>query len=304
MDPQTPIDFDFDVRRLDRAALLTEAERVIGALDAELGSEADSPPQDRAAIRLLEELRGEVVEFAAFPDVFAFDEEGFARYGWPIPPGFRELSAHYRFYWMRFPVVLSPLEGVPFTKLECAVEFNPDVGDGRLRPRAMLILPDRQFKNLAEANASVQLQVGGNVDVGAETPRIELQYGAAMVKAAAGAELQAAANAEFNVGPFTFQMRRAEVQHSPAGTEKVFWKLSGVQFTQEDDPPFIVVLQVPQNVGAVHVAAALQAYHRPQFGLPLQRVIDFLGDRLASFFRAGAPIAVIKTWENVLPAAR
>ena len=302
MDSQTRLQFDFDAFAEDRDALLDKAAQTISALGAQLGPDAVAPSGDRSALKLLDRMRQEGARFAAFPDVVPFDEAGFEERGWTVPPGFSELKGRYRFYWVRFPIVLTPAEDSPFNKLECRVEFSPGVAAGHLRPKALLILPDRQFRDLAKGNARIALKVGGSVDLGAATPKLNLQYGVARAEAGGEADVEADANVDVEVGPFTVRMRRAEVEHSAAGAEEVFWRLKGARFTQEDDPTFIVVLQVPNGVDTVPVAAAMQAYHSPQLGLPIARALRYFGEQLASFFRAGAPISTIKSWDDILPA--
>lgn len=83
-----------------------------------------------------------------------------------------------------------------------------------------------------------------------------------------------------------------------AGTEKVFWRMSEERFFQEDDPTFIVVMQVPREVKEVKIAAAMQAYH--SFNLwaaDLSAVMGYLRERVATFFSKGAPIRDTKVWD-------
>jgi len=73
---------------------------------------------------------------------------------------FRDLRERFKFYWVQLPVHLFPAEGMPFTKLECAVEFNPTVIEGHLRPTAYMIFPDRKFKKLLEFSDHLQVDIG------------------------------------------------------------------------------------------------------------------------------------------------
>jgi hypothetical protein len=74
--------------------------------------------------------------------------------------------------------------------------------------------------------------------------------------------------------------------------------LAGAEFFQEDDRTFIVVLQVPKSVNEVKIAAALQAYHKPNVAaMGLGESIRYFGSRLATFFRKGAPATDTKLWD-------
>jgi hypothetical protein len=299
MATETENRFDFDFAGQDRAQLLAEVKREVKAYNVELkGDERRPDAETRAALKLLDGMNREVAEFGAFPDVIKLDEADFAAHGQQVPPRFAELTRQHRFYWVRFPVTLSPVKSKPFVKLECAVEFNPGVGDGHLRPRAHLILPDRRFSELVQINESLDLRLGVSGELDVATPRLDFQLGAAKAKAGAGFDAAANAKAEVKVGPFAFRVRSADVWHTPAGTEKVFWRLSGAEFVHEDDPTFIVVLQVPREIAEVRVSAALQAYHRASFGVtPLSDAFDYFIDRLAAFLSAGAPVRSIKVWD-------
>jgi hypothetical protein len=303
MSARDNLGFGFEGFGQDRAALLDEAAETISALKGHLGPEAVPAKGDQYALDVLDRIRRETARFAAFPDVLPFGESGFTEHALTVPHGFSDLQERYRFFWVRFPLVLIPAEDFAFTKLECRVEFNPGVTDGRLRPKALLILPDRRFRDVAKGSARVALNVGGNVDLAATTPRLNLQYGVAKAEAGAGFDVGADAGVDVELGPFEFRMRLAEVEHNAPGAEEVFWRLTGTRFTEEDDPTFIVVLQVPKEVDTVQVAAAMQAYHSRQFGLPILNAIPYFGERLAAFFQAGAPLSIIKSWDNILPVA-
>jgi hypothetical protein len=143
-------------------------------------------------------------------------------------------------------------------------------------------------------NDSLEFHIGENFEFEATTPPLD----AGLAKAEAGVDAKAAAQLGFVAGPFKHSVKKAELEHSPAGTEKVFWRMSEARFVQEDDPTFIVVMQVPREVKEVKIAAAMQAYH--SFNLwaaDLSAVMGFLRERVATFFSKGAPIRDTKVWD-------
>ena len=100
------------------------------------------------------------------------------------------------------------------------------------------------------------------------------------------------------LGPSTYSLKKAQLDHSPTGSEKVFWRLSEADFIQKDDPSFIAILQMPKTVDRLEISAALQAYH--SFSLTaasLAEAIQYFRQQLASFFRKGAPLRDTKVWD-------
>lgn len=291
--------FNFSFGDIDRADLLAEASRTVGALGFELGGAARSGvPAKEAAHRLLSQLDQEVAELGAYPEVLELKEAHFVDHGLTVPKRFKDLNKDSRFYWLRLPVTLSPMENHPFSKLECAIEFNPGSDEGHLRPKAHMILPDRKFRQLLQINDSLELNIGENFEFEAGMAELNEESAAGKLKAKAAVDAKAAAKLGLVAGPFTYRMRKALLEHSPAGTEKVFWRLADAQFFQEDDPTLIVVMQAPRTIERVEIAAALQAYHQfDVWGAELSSVLRYFRERLANFFRQGAPTRHTRVWD-------
>jgi hypothetical protein len=292
-------DFDFNFGGDDRAEMIAEAGRLISAGGSDLsGSGETAPTANEKAARLLTQLNQEVAEFGAYPDVIELKEEHFTAHGLAVPPRFKDLSLTAKFYWLRLPITLSPMEDHPFTKLECAVEFNSDTTSAHLRPKAHLILPDRKFQQLAEFSDGLELRIGENFEFEASAGKLKLGAGEAKLETGAGVDAKVAAKLGFAAGPFTYRVKKAKLDHSTAGTEKVFWRLADAEFIQENDPDLIVVLHVPREVKQVEIAAALQTYH--SFNLwaaTPASVLQFARDRVVNFFRKGAPARDTKVWD-------
>jgi hypothetical protein len=126
--------------------------------------------------------------------------------------------------------------------------------------------------------------------------------GGAGLAAGAGAQAQASVGTQVAFGPIDFRAVAARVDHTAPGLEKVFWRLDGSEFFQENQPELIVVLQVPHEVTSATVRGVLQAYRRFNlFPAPLQAAIRQLPEALRVFFQQGAPLADYKTYELPLP---
>jgi hypothetical protein len=279
--------------------LLIEASQAVRALGSNLGP--NTPPSDAGeapALSLLNELNQEIAEFSAYPDILQLKAEHFTEHGLTVPARFQDLSQSNKFYWLRFPITLFPLQNFPFYKLECKVEFNPGISEGHLRPRTHQILPNRKFLQLLEFTDSLEVRIGENFEFQADSGSLEGKAGPAKAKAKGAVDAKAAGALGFVAGPFTYRLKRAQIEHSPTGTEQVFWRLAGAEFFQDDDPNFIVVLQVPNSVNEVRIAAALQAYHKPNVAaMGLGESIRYFGNQLATFFRKGAPATDTKVWD-------
>jgi hypothetical protein len=286
------LNFAFDFNAEDRSALLDEGKRTILALYSNLGPgeatrDAAAEAATEAAARLLTQLNQEVAQFSEFPEVLQLKEEHFTQHGLEVPQRFHELGEHYRFYWLYFPITLFPLENFPFAKIELAVEFNPGVAEGHLRPRAHMILPDKKFEQLLEFSNSLEVGIGEDFEFKATSGAI-----------GADVEARLAGKLGLVAGPFKYTLKKALIEHSAVGAEKVFWRVVGAEFFQENDLTFIVVLQVPRSIENVSIAAALQAYHQANIGaMGLTQFIRFLRTQLANFFRVGSPVRDTQVWD-------
>lgn len=313
-------DFDFDFGGVSRRTLVDSARQTLQALDEELGApeerkrgitlpgseEAPAAPGApvpagetvNAADALLAQLNDQRVDFSDYVDIYPLREKNFTDHGLAVPVRFKDLSKKSNFYWIRFPIFYQNKPNMPFNKIECALEFNPGEMDGYRRPRAMLLLPDRKFSNLLELTDSLTMKIGENFEFEASTGDVQIEAGSVKAGGKAGVDVATAGNLGLAVGPFTYTLKKAKVENSSPGAEKVFWRVTGSEFFQDSVPQFVVVLQVPKEVASVRVAAALQAYS--YFNLAAAGVGDvlrYLGERVANFFRAGAPVRDTQEWD-------
>lgn len=294
-------DFDFDSYQASRGELLAEANRIVAGLRVELGEQVPVPDRSDPRFRLLTELNQEIAKFGIHPEIYQLKENHFTDYGLAVPTRFRDLSKQFKFYWVCFPTILSPLEDAPFSKLQCVIEFsNPQTTAGNLQPRTHIVLPDRKFSPLLEINSRVEVRIGGNFEFEAITKDFKTEVNQTEVSASADVGAKAAGELGLG-GSFTYQLEKAEVEHRGVGSEKVFWTLKGVKFFQKNNPNFIVILQVPKTVKQVDAEAALQAYHRPDLWTgELAEVINYYFHKpLATFFKQGAPARDVRKWNIV-----
>ncbi|HEX8282824.1 MAG TPA: hypothetical protein VF588_05695 [Pyrinomonadaceae bacterium] len=292
------LDWSFDMSGVDRAALLQDAaERFDKFAVTHLG-ERDTQVGESPEGTLARALLGDVAEFAASPVVYKITDQDFIGQKLNVPFKFKELSRDYNFYWFYFPIALHPGRDKAFNRLEVAVEFNPEEKAGHLRPKAYQILPDKKFETLLQARQQLELGLDENFEFGVKTGEISGKAGGAEGKVTAGVDVKAAAGAGFVAGPFVYTIRRAKIEHTSVGLEKVFWRLDSQEFFQGDDVPLVVVAQVPKETKSIRVAAAMQAYrHFNWLSASLQSVAGELPRALRDFFKGGAPLRDQANWD-------
>lgn len=276
-----PLDFSYDMRGVQRDALLRDAAGIFDALSGHLGvgkshAKDGSAPGD--ATRLLLE---DVAEFAGSPDVYRITDRAFLDKNRPLPVRFRELTERFEFYWLRFPIGLMPRRGWRFNRLEAKIEFNPG-GDPSLRPKAWQILPDRKFQTQLKIDDRLEVSIDENFEFGAK---------AKAAGANAAVDVSSAAKLGLTIGPFEYRVTAEQINHSGTGLEWVFWRLDGAEFFEENRPELVVVAQVPRPAQEFKIEATLQVYrYLHLLGADFRDAVKELPEKLRSFFANGLPM--------------
>lgn len=284
--PKEPLDFSYDISRMDRAALLEEAAHYVDALRSPMGPGAVAPETPEGAL-----LRDLVEDKATLPgkltSVYRLTEKYYTDRNKPVPLRFRELAKSYKFFEVGFPVGLQPRHNWGFDRLDCKVVFSPE------DLSAWQILPDKKFQEMAKVGMHLEIELDENFELAAKA-------GGNVGVAAAQAEAKAggSAGASIAAGPFNYRFTKARIDHSGTGLEWVFWRLDGKEFFQETRPDLVVIVQVPKDATEFKVTAAIQAYRFFNFATAdLQDALKRLGGALATFFKAGAPLPDSKSYD-------
>jgi hypothetical protein len=279
---------DEDPRAVLRDARL-DLEAVSGVLGATRGAAEDDAAK-QAALRLLDELERNVAELTeAAPDLLPLAPDQFTASGLTPAPAIQAMAKDHAFYWLRIPYTLQTKADHRFERLEIAIELNP--GDAALaRPRILSALPTSKFVTLASAD--VELRVG--ID---EALQFAERVGAEAPATGAHVAANAAGKLGFVAGPFTYRVRKAEVEGGTLPSERTFWRITG---TEQFEAPLelITVVAVPTATPTLRLAAALQAYASPQLlTMTLGAFFQYLGQKLRGFCSAGAPIRATRVWD-------
>ena len=158
-------------------------------------------------------LATEQAQFAPKLEVRRLTAKDFEARGMMPSPDLRMHMRQHDFYDVGIPVTLFPRSGWAFTRLECAMEFFcPDEVDLQARPTVYEIFPDDVWAELFKGQ--VQWAVGLDENLRfraqAQVPTVRWQHLSAMARAKVAAEGKG--QAQFVVGPFTYQLRRSTVR--------------------------------------------------------------------------------------------
>jgi hypothetical protein len=291
--------FDFDFEGTSRQDLLQQAYETVAGLSDYLGSENTDKTKSSAQIQaeeLLDRLSQQIAQFADSPEVYQLEEKDFANYDLPIPEKLEQILKENRIYWIHFPIILHSQEDRAFNKIKVAVEFNPGESHNHLRPRVLTILPNKKFRDRLATTGEAKAGIGTNIEFDVQTGPIELPIPNSRRSLKVGnlgiLSVEDVAKLGLVVFPFEYKLRAREIDHSDAHAEQVYWTVIGDKFFQDNRPEFVVLLQVPNQVKKLKIAAALQAYSKVILD---DNLIEYLTRKVASFFKAGAPIQDIKT---------
>jgi len=283
----------FDFEDLDRDALIDEAVEMFqrsGPLESVTRSARNwsfSPETD--VVGILQALKAEKAAFGPCPEVLPLDSEALKSRGVDLDTRVRTLLDRFDFYNVTFPVTLFPKRGWAFDRLECQVEFNPGESPDR-RPLAHDIFPGSDWETLAKATMHLEIGI---------TEALEFRAKAAAPSlASAGAEGQLSAGAGFIFPPREYHVKRARIVSRGKNASEVFWRLDDESFFEKDEPRLGVILKVPKGVTPVKAKGMLAAYRSfHKLGADLGVLMEYLSERVRSFFTKGAPLVDRGEWE-------
>ena len=292
------LDFSYseDLSGIDRAELLQQAAQRLDARGAHLGMDTRKTVTEEG--KTARAIVDDVAEFAGYPQVYKITDKDFVKAKFNVPASFTKLTKEYTFYWLFFPVLLFPQYDWAFNRLELEVKMRSDDPAPHMQPVAHQILPNQQFQSLVQADTNLEISLGENFEFSAKVPTLSANAGVLSGTVGAGVDVKGAAGAGLVLGPFNYHVKRAKIQHTTTGAERVFWRLDGAEFFQEDAPQPVIVVRVPKNVKEVHIDASLYAYR--YFNLAaagLQSAIASLPKALRLFFEGNLPLGSSANWD-------
>jgi hypothetical protein len=247
---------------------------------------------------LVRGLVEDTAEFGTYPDIYPIPVLDLPYVDRTSPAWKAALEDGFTFWWLRIPLVLFPRRDWAFNRLEVRIEFNPQEPDPQLRPKAFDILPNRRFDTIMKAGAQISVTVGADGRFAVNTGNFALDVGGVSASVGAGVRAGASIGGELGFTAMPYRAVAARVDHTNEGLERVFWRLDGAEFFQENPPQLIVILQVPRGCVSPEMLAVMQAYRRFNlFPAGLQAAIRQLPEALRVFFSQGAPIGATAKYQ-------
>ena len=291
------LDLDFDeVAKLDRKAMLFDAAHRLDALHGHMGSgEKLSETLEGNIVRSLAEDEG---TFARTPVVRRITSEEYLGRNLPVPFDVADMLQNYRHYLLEFPFELDPAAGWAFNSLEVRVDFNKDDPAANELPRVFQIFPDPKFQELFKVDAELEVGVKANGEFAAKLAPTDVQVGQGAFKIGADLVADAGARTGFVIGPWSYSVRRAVINHRGIGREWARWEIGNTMLHKGDDPRLMLIVQVPKDTQHLKVRGQLLAKRR--FSLANYRLIEALKnlpDTFHRWFEGGTPFHSTKEWD-------
>ena len=201
-----------------------------------------------------------------------------------------------------FPLLLKPARAWSYNRLDLGVRLDSD-GGGR-RPKVVEILPPKRFADRLQTNGEVDLRLGGDGRFQVSTGDIDVQVGPAAATVGVGVDAHAAASFGFTAQPFTYRLRKTEIDHTQIGSENVYWELNGTEFFENNVPAFVLLAEVSHEAKELNLAAAMRVFRKfDSAGAPMIDAIKALPKALANFLKGGAPLETTGSWDIALRPA-
>ena len=297
MDEQTNLGFSVNMEGIDRDALLAQAALELDALHGHLGNEP-AFQQETPEGAFVRGLAKDVAEFDKKGNLYPYKitKADFTASKVEVPVRFLKLAQEFDFYEMRIPFNLWPRPDWAFNYLEMQVELD---APGASQPAIYQILPAKQFQDMVSVDGRLEVRLGENFEFQAAAPPIIVPTGIPGVGASARAEVEASvkSGAGVVIGPFIYHWKKTKINNDGVGTRRVFWRIDGAEFFQENDLNLLVIVQTPKVLKELTVDARMIAGR--YFSLAnsnLQRAVKQLPEALRTFFQNGAPIPDQHSW--------
>lgn len=285
---------------IDRRALLEEAARVFDAVPGHLGSTSSgiSPIQTQEGELTRAMIDQDKLEFNGFPLLEKITEEDFEASKAIVPSRFKQLSQDYHFYKVRFPIYLHSAPHWGFDHFRLELEMYSPTAPEHLQPCSYKILPAKQFQQYLKAEAGVTICFNENFELSAGAGPISLAAAGVPLTAQASAGGKLASNIGLEVGSLQFGLKKIKLDHSQMGTQKVWWKLMGAEFFEQENLDLLLIMQIPRETRDVTIKAWMSAARYFNFAdAGLRSAVKQLREALRVFFEDGCPIEAAKTWD-------
>ena len=206
----------------------------------------------------LRALAGDEIVFSSQPEVYPITvEEAIKSAKLPASVAAADFGARHKYFLVRFPFDVQPAGPWNFNELKVRIEFTSS-GVER-HPKVQGLFPDARFQDLLKADASLEIGLTPSAEFAVNTGALKLEAAPLSASAQAGIDAKVKASAGVIVGPFRLDWKRALVKTSQPGLEWVWWHIGGADLRRGDSPPFMVILQVPDEATSITARGQVQA---------------------------------------------
>jgi hypothetical protein len=291
MSDATP-DFAFDMKGVDRQALLLDAAKRLDNLQGHLGP-GDVEKGSTAIGQQTRLFSEDQAEFADNPVMYKITDEYFLLNDKKVPYSFKQLSEHFNFYWIDIPLKLHPKGNWAFNEIKVEIEFNPQAPKDGTRPKAYQVLPDEEFIEKLRLYGQVEAQLGEDFKLSAHLPTLSTPVGATPIVASldAGADAALTSNVGIAIPRHVYSFKVDKLSHSGLGAEDVWWHMKGKEFSRENKPQLSVIVQVLKEIQEFTIRAEMETSRYLHFApANLQEAVQELPRAVREFFKKGLPI--------------
>ncbi|NEP83368.1 MAG: hypothetical protein F6K39_37670 [Okeania sp. SIO3B3] len=102
-------------------------------------------------------------------------------------------------------------------------------------------------------------------------------------------------------GPFSYRIRKAQIEGRGRGNIKASWKLQGTKYVDEEDVMLGVILMVPKSRNkAINGIGALEVQHDFQvLSADLLHFKKFFPTAIQQIIEGGVTISADETWKDI-----
>lgn len=291
----------------DRESLLEEAIELVRFSDVNLGEEITSEevnPLKEKAIRLLEDLNKELVEFSPKLSIYPLCQQYFNIEAHQLSPEIQGKMRDHNFYKVDIPITLKSAPDWAFSNLVCNIIFCPDEETSErmyLLPTIHDIFPADEWQDMLNLQISLTLGLDEKLFFRAEVEKMEEKWQRLGNNSQAKLAIQLAGGIKLAFGPFSYRIRKAQIKGRGRGNSKVFWEFQGAQYVNEQDVSLGIILMVPKSrKNPITAIGALEAHHDFQIlNADLLHFKRFFQGTIQQFLEGGAAIQQTQVWQNI-----
>jgi hypothetical protein len=286
------LDFTIDIPAQERNDLLQLAANEIYALSQDLSDDGKGKASDQAS--MLKTIMDEAVILPEKPVMHKITDDKFIADKYNLPIDIKKVLDSYNFYWLQVPVGVFPKERWAFSRIETGIVL--ETKDGQDIPRAIRILPEKEFQDLFKTEVSGEVGLDSNFNFSGKTADYHFEYKGNKLDMSAKAAAAGAFNGKLVFGPLSFKIRSIKIDQNGKNTNIVRWTLNDTNAIQ-DGFDLIAVLQIPKSYKDFKVYAEVRARKNLNDFPSILDLMQYLTEKAKLILKTGCPKKDAKEWD-------